>query len=306
MLDRLTSMSAFVKAADAGSFTAAANSLGMSAQMVAKHVVALEDQLGGKLIARTTRQQSLTELGRIYHEQCKLILAEVEAADALAAQLKSEPRGRLRISAPLTFGAHGLVPLMTRYLMTHPLVEVDLVLTDRIVDLIEEGFEVAFRIGPLEDSGLIARKLAPYRLAVAASPVYLSTRGIPTDPADLAVHDCLVYTSRSRNLDRYWQFQRDGRTHTVDVRCRFQSNDGAALVSAAIEGAGVVLAPVDLLHDTLISGRLIRVLQKYELPSRPMHLLFSPDRRQTPKLRSFIDAAADYFKPTLVPHPSQE
>jgi DNA-binding transcriptional LysR family regulator len=303
MLDRLTSMAVFVRAADAGSFTAAAGSLGMSAQMVAKHVAALEHQLGGKLLARTTRRQSLTELGRTYHERCKLILAEVGAADALAAQVKSEPRGRLRISAPVTFGAYGLVPLLTRYLVARPLVEVDLVLTDRFVDLVEEGFEAAFRVGPLEDSGLIARNLTPYRLAAAASPAYLGERGVPTAPADLAAHDCLAYAYRSRNPDRRWQFQRDGRTHTVDVRCRFQANDGTALVSAAIEGAGVVLAAEDVLRDTLTSGRLVRVLPDYEPPARPLHLLYSPDRRQTPKLRSFIDAAAEYFRPDSVPPP---
>ncbi len=300
MLDRLTSMAVFVKAANAGSFTAAASSLGMSAQMVAKHVVALEGHLGGKLLARTTRRQSLTELGRTYHERCKLILAEVGAADALAAQVKSEPRGRLRVSAPVTFGAHGLVPLLTRYLAAHPLVEVDLVLTDRFVDLVEEGFEAAFRVGLLEDSGLIARKLTPYRLVAAASPTYLDNRGVPTDPADLAAHDCLAYAYPSRNPDRRWQFQRDGRMHTVDVRCRLQANDGTALVTAAVEGAGVVLAAEDVLRDALISGRLVRVLPKYELPSRPMHLLYSPDRRQAPKLSSFIDAAAEHFRSDFV------
>lgn len=297
MLDRLTSMAVFVRAADAGSFAAAASSLGISAQMVAKHVVALEDQLAGKLLARTTRRQSMTELGRTYYERCKLVLAEVKAADALAAQAKAEPRGRLRVSGPVTFGAHGLVPLLARYLAAHPFVEIDLVLTDRFVDLVEEGFEAVFRIGQLEDSGLIARNLAPYRLAAGASPAYLGSRGVPIDPADLVAHDCLAYAYPSRNPDRRWMFQRDGRTITVEVRCRFQANDGTALVSAAIEGAGIVLAAEDVLRDALASGRLIRVLPEYQPPSRPMHLLYSPDRRQTPKLRSFIAAAVDHFRP---------
>ncbi len=297
MLDRLTSMGVFVKAADAGSFATAAIALGMSAQMVAKHVVALEGQLGGTLLARTTRRQSLTELGQTYYERCKLILAEVEAADAVAAQVKLEPRGRLRISAPVTFGAHGLVPLLTGYLAAHPLVEIDLVLTDRFVDLVEEGFEVAFRIGELEGSGLIARSLPPYRLEAGASPAYLARRGVPVEPADLVAHDCLAYAYRSRPLDRRWVFERDGRTHTVDVRCRFQANDGTALVSAAIDGAGIVLAAGDVLRDALDDGRLVSVLTRYRPPSRPMHLLWSPDQRQTPKLRSFIDAAVAYFEP---------
>lgn len=297
MLDRFTSMAAFVKATDTGSFTVAALSLGISAQMVAKHVVDLENRLGGKLLARTTRQQSLTELGRTYYERCKLILAEVEAADALAAQVRLEPRGRLRISAPTTFGAHGLVPLLIQYQIDHPQVEIDLVLTDRIVDLVEEGFEVAFRVGPLEDSGLIARKLTPYQLAAAAAPAYLSERGIPNEPADLVHHDCLVYAHPSKNPDLCWQFQRDSRIHAINVQCRFKANNVAALLSAALEGGGVVLAATDALREHLTTGRLVRVLPKYEAPSRAMHLLFSPDRHQTPKLRSFIDAAATHFKP---------
>lgn len=293
MLDRLTSMATFVKAADTGSFTSAAASLGMSAQMVAKHVVALEDKLGGKLLARTTRQQSLTELGRTYYERCKLILAEVKAADAIASQVTLEPFGCLRISAPTTFGVHGLIPLITQYQIDHPQVEIDLVLTDRLVDLVEEGFEAAFRVGPLEDSGLIARKLKPYRLAVAASPAYLRRRGIPREPAELTQHDCLVYAHRSQKPDLSWKFQGNGQIHTVEVNCKFKSNDVTALLSAATQGAGVVVAAEDALSELIASGRLVQVLPGYEPPSRAMHLLFAPDRHQTPKLRAFIDAVAE-------------
>ena len=164
MMDRLTSMAAFVTAADVGSFAAAAAQLGMSPQMVAKHVTFLEDRLGSRLLNRTTRRQSLTEVGRAYHERCKIVLAEADAADALAQERRALPRGRLRITAPVTFGAHSLMPLVTRYLRDHPEVEIDLALTDRFVDLVEEGREVAFRVGLLDDSGLLARSLAPYRL----------------------------------------------------------------------------------------------------------------------------------------------
>ena len=296
MLDRLTSLAAFTKTAETGSFTNAGASLGMSAQMVAKHVVGLENQLGGRLLARTTRQQRLTELGRAYYVRCKRILAEIEAADALAAQITLEPAGSLRISAPTVFGANGLVPLLTRYQDANPRIEIDLVLTDRVVDLVDEGFEAVFRVGPLKDSSLIARKLAPYRLTTAASPAYLARRGIPIEPSQLLRHDCLVYAQRSREPENSWIFQRDGLVYPVQVQCRFKSNEVAALLAMAIEGAGIVLAAEDALREALMSGRLVRVLPNYASPSREMHLLFPPDRHRTPKLRAFIEAATDYFK----------
>ena len=194
MMDRLAAMAAFVKAADAGSFAAAAGPLGLSPQMVAKHVAFLEHRLGARLLNRTTRRQSLTEVGREYRERCRIVLAEATAADALAEEAMATPRGRLRISAPVTFGAHGLVPLVIRYLRDHPDVEVDLTLTDRFVDLVEEGYEAVFRIGPLADSSLMARALAPYRLIACASPAYLRARGTPLVPPDLVDHECLGYS----------------------------------------------------------------------------------------------------------------
>lgn len=182
MLDRLTSMNAFVKAVDCGSFAAAAVLLGLSPQMVAKHVLFLEDRVGARLLNRTTRRQSLTELGGLYYERCKLVLAEAEAADALAADMKAVPRGRLRISAPVTFGTCGLVPMITAYLRAQRQVELSLTLTDRFVDLVDEGYEAAFRIGPLSGSALVALPLAPYQLIVCAAPDYLRQRGRLSGP----------------------------------------------------------------------------------------------------------------------------
>jgi DNA-binding transcriptional LysR family regulator len=299
MLDRLTSMSVFVKAADAGSFAAASSTLGLSAQMIAKHVAHLEDRLGARLLNRTTRRQSLTEMGTIYYQRCKTILEEVDAADSLAAELQAMPRGQLRISAPATFGAHRLAPMITRYLRTYPDVEIDLALTDRSVDLIEEGFEVAFRIGPLPDSRLKARALAPYRLVACASPQYLEEHGVPQHPADLAQHECLGYAYWSRPVEREWRFTRQGEAHIASVHSRLNINDAKALWSAAIDGFGIVLGPEIALQECLANGSLIRVMPDYEGPSRAMHLLFSPDKRQTPKLRSFIDFAVAAFSTSL-------
>ena len=289
-MDRLASMAAFVKATDLGSFAAAAGALEMSPQMVAKHVTYLEDRLGTRLLNRTTRRQSLTEIGRIYYERCKLVLAEADAADSLAHEARAAPRGLLRVSAPVTFGAQRLVPLVTRYLRRHSEVEMDLVLSDRTVDLVEEGYEAAFRIGPLADSGLIARALSPFRTVACASPAYLRKHGAPASPSDLVGHECL-----SRPGVAEWRFIKDGRTQAARIRSRLRLNDAKALLPAALDGFGVVLVAEDLARDALASGQLVRVLPGYEAPSRPMHLVFLADRRQTPKLRSFIDAAVEEF-----------
>ena len=297
-MDRLASMAAFVKAAEVGSFAAAATALGISPQMVAKHVTFLEDRIGMRLINRTTRRQSLTEIGKTYYERCKLVLSEADWADSLAGEAKAEPRGRLRINAPVSFGAKSLVPLVTRYLRQHPKVEIDLVLSDRYVDLIEEGFEAVFRIGPLTDSSLMARALSPFRLVACASPAYLRAQGTPTTPSDLADHECLGYANWPGPTANEWRFVQDGRTYEVPRgRTHLQVNNAMALMSAALDGFGVVLLAEDLVREALRSGQLVKILPAFEAPSRPMHLLFHADRRPTPKLRSFIDAAVREFAP---------
>ena len=256
---------------------------------------ALEDRLGARLLNRTTRRQSLTELGRAFHERCKLVLAEADAADALAADLRAVPRGRLRVNAPINFGTYRLVPMLVRYLRQHPEVTVDLTLTDRVVDLVEEGYEAVIRISPLADSTLIARSLAPYRLVACAAPSYLAAHGTPTIPAELARHECLGFAYWARPPADEWQFTGADGIHTVRVGSRLAINNGQALRAAALEGFGIILLSHELLEDDLAAGRLVRVLPGYEPPSRPMHILFAPDRRPTPKLRSFIDFVVAAF-----------
>lgn len=296
-MDRLRSMEVFVKAAETGSFAGTAAALGLSRQMVAKHLAFLERRAGAALISRTTRRQSLTELGRCYVEQCRRVIAEAEAADALAAAVRAQPRGTLRVNAPVTFGSLGLVPLVTRFLRAHPEVDVDLSLTDRLVDPTGEGFEAVIRVGPLADSTLTARALAPYRLVACAAPSYLAERGVPPVPAALADHECLDFAPWPRPLAKQWRFIRDGREHVAAVRGRFRANDGRALVQAALDGFGIVLGPESVLRPDLAAGRLVRVLAEYEAPSRPMHVVYSADRRLTPKLRLFIDAVVAEFGP---------
>lgn len=253
-MDRLTSMEAFVAAAESGSYARAATRLGLSPQMVAKHVAALEQRLGARLLNRTTRRQSLTELGSAYLERCKHILGEAQAADSLVQIMNATPRGKLRISAPVTFGSYSLMPFVTGFLREHPEVEIDLHLTDRYIDLVEEGYEAAFRIGPLADSSLTARPLASYRLIACAAPAYLAARGTPRVPADLEEHECLGYAYWSRPADNQWQFRRDGQVHEVQVRSRLQVNESKALLSAAVDGFGIVLGPADFLEPARAAG----------------------------------------------------
>jgi DNA-binding transcriptional LysR family regulator len=298
MIDRLSSMNAFVVATEEGSYAAAARRLDMSPQMIAKHVAALEQRLGTRLLNRTTRRQSLTEVGAAYYERCKHILTEADAADSLAQVMNATPRGKLRISAPVTFGSWSLMPFVTAFLRRYPEVEIDLHLTDRFVDLVEEGYEAAFRLGPIANSSLTARPLAPYRLIACAAPAYIKERGTPAVPADLAEHECLGYAYWSRPADSEWQFHQGEKVHRVKVRSRLRVNESKALLSATLDGFGVVLGPLDFLKPAIAAGQLVPLLTDFQVPVRQMHLLYSADRQRTAKLRSFIDAAVDYFGPS--------
>lgn len=292
-MDRLLSMSVFAKAVEAGSFTAAGEALHMSSQLVGKHVQALERQLGVLLINRTTRRQHLTETGAAFYERVKIILAEVEAAESLAAMSHRTPRGRLRVNAPVTFGIHALSRRLPEYLAAHPGVSIDMSLSNRYVDLIDEGFDVTFRVGELPDSGLIARPLAPYRLKLCAAPAYLATSLPITHPDDLIHHECLGFSHTE--LRTHWTFLGLKAPITVAVSGRLMVDCGEALLTAALAGAGLLLQPCELVQDALASGKLVEVLSDYPPPARPFHILYAPDSRMTPKLRSFLDFAVATF-----------
>jgi DNA-binding transcriptional LysR family regulator len=297
-MDRLTSMAVFVKAVDLGSFTAAAAVLGLSSQMVGKHIGFLEEHLGAQLLHRSTRRQSLTTIGRAFYDRCRIVIAEAEAAEATARELTATPRGRLRISAPLTFGSIALAPLMRRYLPAYPNVEVELNLTDRYVDIVGEGYDAVIRLGPLKDSALISRALSPYRLIACASPAYLAEHGTPLTPEDLSTHECLGFVYWSGLPSSEWRFVRDGHVHDVPVRSRFQVNDARVLCEAALAGHGIVLQADLVLTDDLAAGRLVQILPDYETPSRSLQIVFAATRPPTPTLRSFIDAVVDAFGPS--------
>lgn len=292
-MDRLAAMAVFVRTVELGSISAAAEAMDLSAQLAGKQVRALEQSLSVKLLNRTTRRQSLTDSGRAFYERAKYILAEMEAAEALIAETRTIPRGHLRISAPITFGSRALAPALAEYLRCHPEVSVDLSLSNRTVDLIDEGYDLVFRTGALPDSGLLARQLAPYRLVLCAAPAYVNVRGYPHHPDDLLKHDCLVFSHTS--MRREWIFEGSEGRIAVPVSGQFTTDSGEALRAAALAGQGIILQPRELVGDDLGNGTLIELLPTYPSPARLLHVVYAPDRRMTPKLRSFLDFTLEKF-----------
>ncbi|MDO6387731.1 LysR family transcriptional regulator [Uliginosibacterium sp. 31-12] len=292
-MDRLLSMSVFAKAVESGSFSAAGEALRMSSQLVGKHVQTLEQHLGVRLINRTTRRQHLTEAGFAFYERVKIILAEVEAAEGMAAMSGGTPRGRLRINAPVSFGVHALSKRLPEYLAAYPEVSVDMSLANRFVDLIDEGFDVAFRVGELSDSGLIARRLAPYRLRLCAAPAYIASHPPISHPVDLELHECLGFSYTE--LRTRWSFEGPEGPITVAVSGKLMVDSGEALLMAARAGMGILLQPCELVREDIASGGLVELLPDFPVPTRPFHLVYAPDRRMTPKLRSFVDFALATF-----------
>jgi DNA-binding transcriptional LysR family regulator len=289
MLDQITGMHVFAKVAALGSLSGAARALGMSQTMATKHVAALEEKLGVKLLHRTTRKITLTEAGRRYLESVERILAELAEAEAAAAAERFEVTGTLRVNAPVSFGVRELAPLMAEFSRTHPALTVDMGLNDRTVNLVEEGWDVAVRIGRIHDQTLIARKLAPCRLMVAGSPAYLAERGAPRTVEELTSHNCLGYTLSSSLGPHQWSFGPDGSV-TVPIKGNFQASNGDALVVAALAGQGLVYEPTFLLGDEIRAGRLVVLTLDHppmELPG--VFAVYASNRRPPAKVRAFID-----------------
>ncbi|OOG49254.1 LysR family transcriptional regulator [Rhodanobacter sp. C01] len=287
-MNKLASMEMFVRVVESGSFSAAAEASQVSATMVAKHIRTIEQRLGARLLYRTTRRQQLSDIGRLYYERCKQVLAEVELAEASALELQASPRGQLRLVAPVSFGSHSLVPALADFMESHPEVSVELTLDNRKLDLVDEGYELGIHIGDIDDTGLVARPLQPYRRRLAAAPSYLARHGQPQHPEELSTHACLGL-SYWRHHDRWRLVGPDGATCSVAVQGRFVANQGNALRIAALSGVGIVLQPDVVLADDLAAGRLIPVLPDWSLSPSPMYLVYPQDRRPTAKLRSVVD-----------------
>lgn len=293
-MDKLRSMEVFVAVVDAGSFTAAAGQFGISPVMVGKHIGQLEQRLGARLLSRTTRRQSLTEIGQQYADQCRAILAQIAAAETGAEAMRSAPRGRLKVSAPVSFGSEWLAPAMSDYLNLHPEVSLDLNLNDRVVDLVEEGYDAAVRIGALDDSGMVARPLMPYAMVICAAPAYLARRGVPATPEQLDGHECLDFMHWPHSVR--WRL-RGGKDGKAMQPSRFRANNGQALRMAALCGFGIVMQAEVLLAQDIAAGRLQPILQAYVPPARPMQLVYPRDRLATPKMTTFVEFMLARFGP---------
>ena len=287
MLDRVTGMQVFARVAALGSFSAAGRALGLSQTGVTKHVAALETRLGTRLLHRTTRRLTLTETGRGYLEACERILAEIAEAEAMAGAEGVEAHGTLRLNVPLSFGVREIAPALAAFSAAHPALTIELGLNDRRVDLIEEGWDLAVRIGTLADSGLIARRLAASRLLVCAAPDYLDRHGTPRAPEDLREHNCLGYTLSDSSG---WRF--GDRVYPVSGTLR--APNGAALVAAASAGLGLVYQPTFLVAEALRAGTLVALDLGAPCPTLPIHALMPPGRRPA-KTRAFVDFLAQRF-----------
>ncbi|EHP44458.1 LysR family transcriptional regulator [Cupriavidus basilensis OR16] len=284
-MDKLRSMEVFAAAAEAGSFSACADALGLSAVMVGKHVGQLERHLGVRLLQRSTRRQSLTEAGRLFLEECRQILERVRNAETVAERLHSQPRGRLRVTAPVTLGETAVAEAVSAYLLRYPEVTVELVLDDAFTDLIADGFDAAVRIGALANSDhLVARPLRPYRMAICAAPAYLAQAGHPRTLADLAGHRCLNHLLWPQGMG--WPATADDQAAVPSAP--LAANNGQALRRAALAGCGVVMQPEVLLAADIAGGLLVPLLEDAVPAPRPVHLLYPRDPRPLPKQASFV------------------
>lgn len=286
-MDRLDLVQAFAAVAETGSFSAAAVRLGLARALVSKRVAALERRLGARLLARTTRRVGLTGEGSAFLPHARKILAEYQEGVDELARRRGEPHGRLRLSAPMSFGMRHLGPVLASFAEQFPALKIELTLGDRFVDLVEEGLDLALRIGDLPDSSLIARLLAPIRIVLAAAPAYLDRHGAPREPAELARHRCLHYGYLATG--QRWHLERAGRRETVTVDDRFVANNGDTLAGAAEAGLGIVLLPTFILGDALRSGRLVRVLDGWEVPRFALYAVWPSGGRPPTRVRALVD-----------------
>lgn len=296
-MDRFRNLEVFAKTAERLNFAAAARELKLTRAMVSKHIADLEARVGTRLFQRTTRRVSLTEAGRMLAARAGAVIDALQETEDAVRELHTVLTGRLRVNAPVSFGAKHLTPLVARFLGHHPGVSIDLTLNDRAVDLIEEGYDIVIRIGVLTDSSLIARRLAPARLAIVASPDYLKRWGVPKTPADLKRHNCLGYT--------YWSLRDEwlltgpaGKAERVRVKGSLSANNGDALRRAALDGVGLILQPTFSIADDLRTGRLVRVLAAYAPRELAVHALYAPGAAPSAKLRAFIDMLAAAWQGT--------
>lgn len=286
-MDQLSAMRAFVRVVQTGSFSATGREMNTTQTTISKKVAALENKLGVKLLTRSSRDHALTPVGAEYYEQCVAILGELDEAEARARSEVASPRGVIRIAAPVAFGRLVIAPMISEFFALYPEIKVDLSLSDRHLDLISDGIDLAIRARKLEDSALVARHLFDNPMILLASPDYLVQHGEPQEPADLKRHNCLVFTNlKSINV---WQFSRDGKEFTVPVKGNFQSDNGDVLLEVALSGGGLVQLPNWMVDEHINTGRLQQVLGEYSGQNLPFNAIYPQTRYVPLKVRCFID-----------------
>lgn len=287
-------METFVRVVEAGSISAAADSLGIAKSAVSRRITDLEARLGAQLFRRSTRRLSMTDTATGFYERCRRILADVDEAEQAVAEQHGTLRGRLRVAVPLSFGLLHLGPAIGDFLKTHPDVEFDLDFNDRQVDLLAQGFDVALRIADLPDSSLVARRLAPIRMLVCASPAYLQQHGTPRTPEDLADHACLTYSNQPD--PEIWTYTGpDGRPVNIGVRSRLQANNGDFTTQAAIAGYGITRQPTFILYRPITEGALVPILTAYTWPGVHAYAVYPQTRHLSQRVRAFVDFLAERF-----------
>ncbi|NNF40169.1 MAG: LysR family transcriptional regulator [Woeseiaceae bacterium] len=293
-MDKFEDLQAFVAVVEAGSFTAASRRLDAAKSAISRRVSALEERLGVQLLRRTTRVLNLTETGRGFYEHAARILADLNEAEAAVQQEHGELRGKIRLALPLSFGVRHMCKPIAAFSKRHPKVEFDLNLNDRRIDLIEEGADVALRIGRLQDSSLIARRLFDARTVVCAAPHYLSVHGEPASPDDLNDHDCLVYSNLA-DPNRWTYLDEAGEKRSIDVRPALTASSGDFLTNAAAHGMGLVIQPTFIAAEAIRRGSLVPVLTQYEWPVSPAYAVYPPTRHLSYRVRALIDFLAERF-----------
>lgn len=294
-MDPLDGIAAFVSVIDAGSFSAAARRLKLSKSAVSAHLRRLEQRLGVRLLHRTTRRLAVTEAGAAYYRHCARILAEAEAAEQAASALQREPRGTLRISAPDSFGWMHVAPAIPDFLARYPELALDIALSPKPVNLVDEGIDLAIRIGVIEDPSLVVRRLAPSRFVLCAAPAYLDRAGVPREPRDLASHQCLCVSLVS--WGNAWRLIGAKGEERVAVSGVLRSNNAEMLRCAALDGLGIALLPSWSVGDELASGRLKRVLPDWEPPASSIYAVYPGNRLLTAKVRAFVGHLVRRFGP---------
>lgn len=290
-MDLLASMKMYVAVIEGGSFAAAADRLDVSRAMVSKQVQKLEEHLGTRLMNRTTRRLSMTETGRAFYERSAQIVADVEEAEQFAGQMTRSPQGTLRVAIPLSYGQHRLATILGAYTQAYPLVQLDIALSDRKVDLVEEGFDVAIRIGALPQSDLIAKKIGSAYSVVCAAPGYLARFGTPRTPADLAGHACMGYSLSAGGAD--WRLESATGPVVVPVAGPIKADNGDIIRLAAIAGAGIAFQPGFIVDADIAAGRLVRLLPAWQSAEMGIHAVYSSRKHLSAKVRTFVDFVAE-------------